>query len=72
MSRYAEASVDVLEWVEVSSTQPCPICGGVSRCAVYGDDEFVRCLEVVCDWPVVTGGWLHRLEGRAVETVATP
>ena len=71
MSRYAEASVDMPEWDEVSSMQPCPICSGSSQCAVHQDGEFVRCLTVVCDWPVATGGWLHRIEGRTVEVAET-
>jgi hypothetical protein len=62
MVRYAEASVDTPEWLTVSSAQPCPVCGGTSRCSVQEAGEFGRCLEVVSDWPVVTGGRLHRLE----------
>jgi hypothetical protein len=72
MSRYAAEWTDALAWIEVSTGQPCPICGGTSRCVVYEDGEFVRCLEVVCDWPVLTGGWLHRIENRPAELIATP
>jgi hypothetical protein len=67
MARYADTSVEVPEWVEVSSAQSCPICGGSSQCAVHEDGEFVRCLAVVSDWPIVTGGWLHRIESRMGE-----
>jgi len=62
MAKYADTSVDVPQWFEVSSAQSCPICGGSSQCAVHEDGEFVRCIKVVSDWPVVTGGWLHRIE----------
>ena len=71
MVRYAGAPADPPVWVEVSLVQPCPICGGTSRCAVHEDGEFARCLEIICDWPLVTGGWLHRLEGRDVEATLT-
>jgi hypothetical protein len=67
MARYADTSVEVPEWVEVSSAQSCPICGGSSQCAVHEDGEFVRCLAVVSDWPIVTGGWRHRIESRMGE-----
>ena len=72
MSRYTAGSVDVVAWIEVSTLQPCPICGGTSRCAVHEDGEYVRCLEIVCDWPVLTGGWLHRIENGPAEPIATP
>jgi hypothetical protein len=71
MVRYAGAPADPPVWVEVSLVQPCPICGGTSRCAVHEDGEFARCLKIICDWPLVTGGWLHRLDGRDVEATVT-
>jgi hypothetical protein len=64
MSRHVYPIADVPEWVEASSTRPCPVCGGTSGCSILEDGEFVRCLEVVCDWPVLSGGWLHRLGPR--------
>ena len=71
MARYAAASAHVPEWVEVSSAEPCSMCGRTSRCAVQEDGEFGRCFEVVSDWPVVTGGWLHRLEVRTLVGTST-
>ena len=62
MLRHAYPTVDVPEWVEASSTLPCPVCGSTSGCGILEDGEFVRCLEVVCDWPVSAGGWLHRVK----------
>jgi hypothetical protein len=64
MLRNAYPTVDVPDWVEASTTRPCPVCGGTDGCSILEDGEFVRCLEVVCDWPVVTGGWLHRVRDR--------
>jgi len=46
-----------------------------ARCARAGesDGEFACCMRTVCDWPVVTGGWLHRLEqGRAGAVLNAP
>ena len=54
-----------------SSAEPCSMCGGTSRCAVQEDGEFGRCFEVVSDWPVATGGWLHRLEVRTLVGTST-
>jgi hypothetical protein len=64
MPRYGPV-VDVPEWLDVSSDRPCPVCGGVSGCGVLEDGEFARCLNVVCERPVLTGGWLHRLPAEA-------
>jgi hypothetical protein len=61
VSRYASPVVDVPEWMEVSTEEPCPICGSDSQCKVLEDGEFACCVKTVCDWPVLTGGWLHRL-----------
>jgi hypothetical protein len=66
MVRYAATSEYVPVWVEVSSAEPCSICGGTSACGVHEDGEFGRCVKVVSDWPFVTGGWLHRLEARTL------
>lgn len=71
VSRYGNAVADVGGWIEVSSSGPCPVCGGTAECSVHDDGEFARCLNVVCDWPFVSGGWVHRIETRAVEMVAT-
>jgi hypothetical protein len=70
MPRYAHAAVDVPEWVETSPVRPCPVCGGTSQCSIHEDGEFARCLEVICDWPVLTGGWLHRIGDLGVDTIS--
>ena len=67
MTWHAAMSVGVPAWVDVSSAEPCSICGGTTTCSVHEDGEFGRCLEVVSDWPIVTGGWLHRIESRMGE-----
>ncbi len=70
MLRY-DSAADTDGWIEVSSAKPCPACDGITECSVHEDGEFARCLNVVCDWPVVSGGWLHRIERGAVEMVAS-
>jgi hypothetical protein len=67
MARHAEMSVGVPGWVDVSSAEPCSICGGTNTCSVHEDGEFGRCLKVVSDRPIATGGWLHRIESRTGE-----
>ena len=61
MSRYASPVIDAPEWVTVSADHPCPVCGATSECGVLEAGEFARCLNTVCEWPVLNGGWLHRL-----------
>lgn len=61
MSRYAGLVADVPEWVSVSLERPCPVCGASTECTILEDDVFARCVNVVCERPVLTGGWLHRL-----------
>jgi hypothetical protein len=64
MSRYAPvvANADAPEWVSTSAQRPCPICGATSGCRIMQDGEFACCLRTVCEWPVLSGGWLHPLD----------
>ena len=71
VTRYSSAAADTGGWIEVSVVNPCPACGGTSECSLHEDGEFARCFNSVCDWPVVSGGWLHRIESRAVDMAAT-
>jgi hypothetical protein len=71
MFRIAPAVVDAPEWIEASTLHPCPICGGTSQCSTHEDGEFARCVEIICDWPVLTGGWLHRIERRETSDTLT-
>ena len=61
-SRYYGAStVESPAWDECSAAEPCPKCGKASGCSILENREFVRCLNAVSQWPVLTGGWLHAL-----------
>ena len=66
MARYTESWAGVPQWVEVSATGPCPICGGISGCSIHEHGEFVICREVVSDRPMAAGGWLHPVEVRTL------
>ena len=70
MSRYARAVVEMPEWVDVSPGRPCPVCRATSGCSLLENEEFARCLNVVCDWPVLAGGWLHPLAAQDQEIPA--
>ncbi len=54
-------------WENVSSKTPCPKCGGESGCRLHVEDSFVLCISMHSDWPLTTGGWLHR-DAVAVRT----
>jgi hypothetical protein len=62
MARYTELWAGVPQWLEVSVTGPCPLCGGISGCSLHERGEFVICREVVSDRPMVGSGWLHPVE----------
>jgi hypothetical protein len=54
-------------WTEASVRRPCPVCGAPGACAVIEGDEFARCMHTQSRWPVLGGGWLHRLTLRPEE-----
>jgi len=64
MARFAPVRAEIVEgdWVPASPPSPCPVCRATSGCWISADGEFACCLRTVCDWPVVSGGWLHRLD----------
>jgi hypothetical protein len=53
------------EWLVVSSGHPCPVCGAEDECRISDDREFLCCAQRPSDWPLVTGGWLHRVSAHA-------
>jgi hypothetical protein len=55
------SSTPQAEWQTVSREEPCAICAGESGCSVDSDGEFARCLTTPSEWPIVSGGWLHRV-----------
>jgi hypothetical protein len=62
MARYGSAVVVASEWIDVSPDQPCSVCGGVEACAAMRDEAFARCMEQQSEWPLIVGGWLHRVQ----------
>ena len=69
MARYSAAVLDASDWVESSFDQPCPICNGDGGCSTMRDGSFARCVERPSEWPLVVGGWVHRIEVRVEEAV---
>ena len=61
MWRQASSSTLQSEWQAVSRDQPCGICGAHNRCSLGADGEFACCLTTPSEWPIVSGGWLHRV-----------
>jgi hypothetical protein len=61
MTRYPSFTDEYL-WSDVSLAEPCRVCGAISGCMVLESREFVRCANTVSEWPVLDGGWLHRLD----------
>ena len=50
------------EWIDATPHHPCPICYGVEGCSTLRDAGYARCVEWPSEWPLVAGGWLHRIE----------
>lgn len=67
MTRHAPSSSDDGDWAIVSARQPCTVCGSAEGCRVGYDKEFACCSRRPSQWPVTTGGWIHRLEAIEVE-----
>jgi hypothetical protein len=65
VTRYPPFTDEYL-WIDVSLGEPCSVCGGSSECMVLESYDFARCTRTVSEWPVLDGGWLHRLEATVV------
>ena len=72
MRRQMPGALVEREWSVVSRAQPCKICGAEDTCTFGFDEEFACCAAIPSEWPLVTGGWLHRLPSDATDTLAQP
>lgn len=61
-----------LEWINVSVWRRCPICGGSSGCKTHAEGHFAACGSKQSDWPLTSGGWLHRVEPPFARSVVPP
>jgi hypothetical protein len=59
--RHAPLAKIHFEWIQVSPTRPCKVCGAQKGCRAT-DEEFACCASRPSEWPLTTGGWLHRIE----------
>jgi hypothetical protein len=63
------SNADDIEWLPVSASRPCKVCGAQQGCRTR--EEFACCTHRVSDWPLTNGCWLHRLDSsREVDRVA--
>ncbi len=62
MSRYGSVALDASEGIDASLAHPCLICYRMIGCSTLRDEDFARCVEWPSEWPLVAGGWLHRIE----------
>jgi len=58
---HSSMSAVEIEWTVVSVKHPCTICAGYDGCCRGSDDEFACCTQVPSEWPLVAGGWVHRV-----------
>jgi hypothetical protein len=59
MTRHASSTE--ADWIAVSGSRPCPVCGGADiGCRVHLDEPFACCAHTPSDWPLTSGEWLHR------------
>lgn len=50
-----------VEWDLVTHKRPCTVCGARDRCRSRSDGEFACCASRPSEWPLTTGGWVHRV-----------
>jgi hypothetical protein len=50
-----------IEWLAVSTRQPCRVCGAVRSCRFQPSSNLVCCVNTESDWPLTNGAWLHRV-----------
>lgn len=65
------------EWIRVSRSSPCPICGRPDYCTKTTDGAVAKCMRVESAKPAKGdgGGWIHKCEGAALietTTIAKP
>jgi len=65
MARISAYAAHDWEWLVVSSRRPCSVCGGADTCHRASEGGFARCVRRPSDWPIVGGGWVHRLTPEA-------
>jgi hypothetical protein len=50
------------DWVSVSGSHPCPVCGADEGCRFHSQEPFASCTSRPSEWPLTSGDWLHRVE----------
>ena len=73
IERSSDTAEGDLRWTSVSVGQRCPVCGAPGGCGVapFRGGVAVDCRSTVSAWPMIQGGWLHRLPAdEAVDEAA--
>lgn len=50
------------EWIRVSKSNPCIICGRKNWCAVSANGKIAYCMRIESSKPCKSGGWIHKLD----------
>jgi|HubBroStandDraft_6_1064221.scaffolds.fasta_scaffold28738_3 hypothetical protein len=50
------------DWITVSGSHPCRLCGGEADCRFHSREPFASCVSRQSDWPLTSGDWLHRID----------
>ena len=56
------------DWIRVSRTAPCPVCGGAADCRTHSEEAFACCVQQPSEWRLNNGGWLHRVVASSVRS----
>jgi hypothetical protein len=50
------------DWVSVSGSHPCGVCGADAGCRFHSHEPFASCTSRPSEWPLTSGDWLHRVD----------
>jgi hypothetical protein len=53
------------DWISVSGSHPCRVCGANAGCRFHSLEPFASCTSRRSEWPLTSGDWLHRVETQA-------
>jgi hypothetical protein len=65
--RTSDTTTPDAEWTFVTATNPCQICGACEGCRSGFEGQFACCMHQCSQWPLLPGGWLHRLEAQIAD-----
>lgn len=62
------------EWVRVTRSEPCKVCGNGTYCTRTNDGAVAKCMRVESAKPAKgdAGGWIHKLDGAVMNQQTLP